>query len=226
LETYPQIINFDTDVYNYFKTQYVVSPFIVSTWTIFDNALVREHLCKYDLNLTYPQRGHFPSLIDPRQTSNLYSLSELKAKSVKSSWHSAIAQKFAKHNRNSNPRARNINKREEKRQQWKRDLIGRPNGTLDPYYGCFLWEEMTDYAVNFSFPWSASFRCPVTHAIDTDTTSSFQANGGFDVCIDTAAFLNSLYLTRCLWQPYFIPDALNPEVTPDPSVFMNGWLHP
>jgi len=67
-----------------------------------------------------------------------------------------------------------------RRQQWKRDLINRPNGTLDPHYGCFLWEEMTDYAVNFSFPWT---------------------NGYFD--------------------PYVIPDGLNPEVTPDPSVFMN-----
>ena len=44
--------------------------------------------------------------------------------------------------------------REEKRMQWKRDLSGRPNGTLDPFYGCFLWEEMTEYAANFTFPWS------------------------------------------------------------------------
>jgi len=133
------------------------SMFTVSAWTAFDDAFVREHLCKYDLNLTYPQLGHFPSLIDPRQTSNLtYSLSERKAKSPKSSWYSNIAQKFAEHSHTSNPRAtsRDINKR---RQQWKRDLINRPNGTLDPHYGCFLWEEMTDYAVNFSFPWSTSF---------------------------------------------------------------------
>ncbi|KAJ7453029.1 Alpha/Beta hydrolase protein [Mycena galericulata] len=42
----------------------------------------------------------------------------------------------------------------EARQQWKRDLAGRPNGTLDPWYGCFIWDEMYDYALNFSFPWT------------------------------------------------------------------------
>lgn len=44
--------------------------------------------------------------------------------------------------------------REEKRQAWKRDLSGRANGTIDPFYGCFLLSEVTDYAQNFSFPWS------------------------------------------------------------------------
>ena len=47
-----------------------------------------------------------------------------------------------------------IDKREQRRKQWKRDLIGRSNGTLDPWYGCFLFEELYDYAINFTFPWS------------------------------------------------------------------------
>jgi carboxypeptidase D len=160
LETYPQIINFDIDVYNYFKTQYVVS--LLSNYKLHrDDAPYREHLCKYDLNLTYPQNGHFPSLIDPNQTvssDSLFSGGSLsKAKSAKSSWKRSIANKLAKRGSNSGLNARDIAKREDKRQQWKRDLAGRPNGTLDPWYGCYLWEEMTDYAVNFSFPWSTSF---------------------------------------------------------------------
>jgi carboxypeptidase D len=40
------------------------------------------------------------------------------------------------------------------RKQLARDLSGRPNGTIDPWYGCFLWDMLTDYAVNFTFPWT------------------------------------------------------------------------
>jgi carboxypeptidase D len=45
-------------------------------------------------------------------------------------------------------------RRYEKRDAWKRDLSGRANGTIDPYYGCDLYDEMIDYAVNFTIPWS------------------------------------------------------------------------
>ncbi|KAF7340835.1 Carboxypeptidase [Mycena sanguinolenta] len=47
-----------------------------------------------------------------------------------------------------------LTKREQEYRQeaWKRDLSGRPNGTLDPYYGCFLVIEIQDYAYNYSFP--------------------------------------------------------------------------
>lgn len=44
-------------------------------------------------------------------------------------------------------------RREAERKQWKRDLSGRANGTIDPSYGCFLLDELIDYAVNFTFPW-------------------------------------------------------------------------
>ena len=37
----------------------------------------------------------------------------------------------------------------------RRDLSGRANGTIDPWYGCFIYDEMIDYAFNFSQPWSA-----------------------------------------------------------------------
>jgi carboxypeptidase D len=45
-------------------------------------------------------------------------------------------------------------RREERRHEWKRSVAGRPNNTLDPFYGCFLFEEMWDYAANFSAPWA------------------------------------------------------------------------
>ncbi|KAG6374843.1 hypothetical protein JVT61DRAFT_4228 [Boletus reticuloceps] len=42
------------------------------------------------------------------------------------------------------------------RKAWKRSLADRANGTIDPWYGCDLYDEMLDYAINFTFPWSLS----------------------------------------------------------------------
>jgi carboxypeptidase D len=36
----------------------------------------------------------------------------------------------------------------------QRSIAGRPNGTIDPFYECSVWDEMWDYAVNFTAPWS------------------------------------------------------------------------
>ncbi|KAJ7726259.1 alpha/beta-hydrolase [Mycena maculata] len=130
IETYPQLISYDPDVFNYFRTQ--------------------EHLCGYDLNFTYPQNGHFPTLRDPTfgsiiagrtdRTRDLY-LRTLIAKGRQST--------------GSRITKRDLIHREEARQVWKRDLAGRPNGTLDPSYGCLVYDELLDYASNFSFPWDS-----------------------------------------------------------------------
>lgn len=47
------------------------------------------------------------------------------------------------------------------REAWKRSLAGRANGTIDPWYGCDLYDEMVDYAVNFTFPWCMALFCHV-----------------------------------------------------------------
>ena len=48
-----------------------------------------------------------------------------------------------------------LSKRERLRAQdvWKRKIAGRGNGTINPWYGCDVYDEMLDYAVNFTFPW-------------------------------------------------------------------------
>ena len=46
----------------------------------------------------------------------------------------------------------------------KRDLSGRANGTIDPFYGCFLLDELIDYAVNFTFPWCKCHSTAWKHA--------------------------------------------------------------
>ncbi|KAJ6551857.1 Alpha/Beta hydrolase protein [Mycena capillaripes] len=134
IETYPQLINYDPEVYNYFKTQ--------------------EHLCGYDLELTYPQNGHFPTLRDPFERQGAPALFAAKNR-LKSSAATLFNAVQAKGKSKLLPlNRREAVRREERRQEWKRNIAGRPNGTLDPFYGCFLFEEMWDYAGNFSAPWT------------------------------------------------------------------------
>lgn len=108
----------------------------------------REHLCGYDLNFTYPQEGgHFPTLIDPFTTTGAAGIVKQKPTGM----HRPLTKRnFGAHD----AEARIL---EAQRQNWKRDLTNLPNGTLHPYYGCFLFDELWDYATNFSFPWSEYF---------------------------------------------------------------------
>ncbi|KAJ7479835.1 alpha/beta-hydrolase [Mycena latifolia] len=129
IETYPQLISYDSDVFNYFKTQ--------------------EHLCGYDLNFTYPQKGHFPTLRDPSSGSSTQLAGKARSLSL-----NALAAHNSRLSQVSGSDKRELTRREEQRQAWKRDLAGRPNGTLDPFYGCFIYFELHDYATNFSFPWN------------------------------------------------------------------------
>ncbi|OCH94794.1 alpha/beta-hydrolase [Obba rivulosa] len=136
IETYPQLINYDPDVFNYFREQ--------------------EHLCGFDLNLTYPQVGHFPTLNLVQPSANLGNDFVRVPAEERSNWRQTIASKYYAQANANGLSARDFTPevRMEKREQWKRDLAGRANGTIDPFYGCLLFDEMTDYAVNFSFPWS------------------------------------------------------------------------
>jgi len=45
-------------------------------------------------------------------------------------------------------------KRELAQREWKRDLSTRPNGTIDPWYGCDLFDFVIDYALNYTYPWT------------------------------------------------------------------------
>ena len=111
----------------------------------------------------------------------------------------------------------------ERRQFGKRSLTGRANGTVDSWYGCDVYDEIIDYAVNFTFPWSE-----------------------FTALCHLAFILNHLiYQYRCCWrrwlrceffcsvschccilmfvdQVYNIPDGLNPEAPADAGPFLNG----
>ncbi|KAJ7464615.1 alpha/beta-hydrolase [Mycena latifolia] len=129
LETYPQLIGYDPEVYNYFKEQ--------------------EHLCGYDINLTYPQNGIIPSVTFTDAADRDVPFFE-KAKYAKRGLVSEIAQRYA----GLESSERDLLVREREQRTWKRDLRLRANGTLDPWYGCALFPEFIDYALNYSAPWN------------------------------------------------------------------------
>ncbi|RDX51221.1 alpha/beta-hydrolase [Lentinus brumalis] len=125
IETYPQLIGYDPEAFEFFREQ--------------------QHLCGYDLNLTYPQNGHFPTLqfVNPSDPHR----SEFQTLAAKRQFFRKTLSKSAL------AASANI-KRSEDGAVAKRDLSMRANGTIDPWYGCFIYDEMIDYAFNFSAPWN------------------------------------------------------------------------
>ncbi|KAI0642261.1 alpha/beta-hydrolase [Trametes meyenii] len=126
IETYPQLIEYDTAVFEAFRAQ--------------------EHACGFDLNLTYPQNGRFPTL---------------SLDGPGGSAESAVYNRFNSRVRQQrNSQLRDLAKRAfvegwDAAPARKRDSNSRINATLNPWYGCNLYNELVDYAINFSIPWSA-----------------------------------------------------------------------
>ncbi|KAF8141830.1 Alpha/Beta hydrolase protein [Boletus edulis] len=138
LETYPQIIGYDTDVLEYFREQ--------------------TSLCGYDLTLQYPQPEPLPTLtyvsgnnpISSNGSSMKYRTRLTKQELMQEAqdrFAAKLSKRDALFSKHERIRARKA---------WKRSLANRANGTIDPWYGCDLYDEMLDYAVNFTFPWSLS----------------------------------------------------------------------
>lgn len=136
-----------------------------------NDALTRTHLCGYDFNLTYPQKSKFPPVgpTTPPTEGGEARVATLASRSPKLIRKNLVAIAKGMPNpasglvrRETAPEAREVIAREHARRTWleekriikKRDLTGRANGTIDPFYGCFLSEEIEDYALNFSLPWS------------------------------------------------------------------------
>ncbi|KAF8216863.1 Alpha/Beta hydrolase protein [Mycena galopus ATCC 62051] len=145
LATYPQLIGYDQDVYNYFKTQ--------------------SHLCGYDVNLTYPQNGIIPTInfIDALDRDVPFmeemdlserDLSTRRRRELRERTHAGLKRGIVAE---VNQRWAKLDQTERDhiaRRREKRNLSGRANGTLDPWYGCALLPEFIDYAINFSAPWN------------------------------------------------------------------------
>ncbi|KAM5536828.1 hypothetical protein V8D89_009546 [Ganoderma adspersum] len=134
LETYPAIIAYDEDVFNYFREQH--------------------HLCGFDLNLTYPQTGGTLPTLNLKRGLRTAVL-DIQDSGLDRREEGPLLKRLAARGSHSSLKNPDSDRhREAKRTQWKRSLVGRANGTLDPWYGCYLFDEMWDYALNFTFPWT------------------------------------------------------------------------
>jgi carboxypeptidase D len=171
LETWPQIIGYDVEVLKWFQEQ--------------------NHLCGYDINLTYPQEHKIPSLEFHSGGGALHILKRDVEERVQERHESIRSLGILKRDQ----------AREEARQQWKRDLSQRMNGTIDPWYGCSLLAEAVDYAVNYTWPWNAG------------DGSTFDASFYFCLLVG---------LSSSPPQLYEVPSVLKPSFFADASVFLNG----
>ncbi|KAJ7812365.1 alpha/beta-hydrolase [Mycena olivaceomarginata] len=128
IETYPAVIGYNQQVFEFFREQ--------------------THLCGFDLNLTYLQSSHFPTLDLIRPTQNLVlsqSLLDPTEDRARTLRETASARFTELHGRDALSKRSDFHERREAEHQ-----------TVDPFYGCFLLDELVDYAVNFTFPWTNS----------------------------------------------------------------------
>ncbi|KAK0488998.1 Alpha/Beta hydrolase protein [Armillaria novae-zelandiae] len=198
IQTYPQLIGYDPEVYKYFEEQ--------------------SKLCGYDVNLTYPQGGIIPSisLILPTDRDVVFLLSEMRMRSFKSQLLSKLSVRADE--------VDTLSRRDQaiRREEWKRDLTGRPsNGTIDPWYGCLLLDEFIDYALNYTYPWNVSQMFNVYNIQDALNP---------EVNTDATVFLNDNQTRTALHAPTSKDWALSFESTfgqsglvdpsPEPMVFL------
>lgn len=156
LETYPQIIGYDPQVFEYFQTQCVRDSLMCSRNA---HLFFRSELCGYNLTLKYPQPEHFPTLNAPTPPgipSDTYDAKLTKKRSILDVQEQLVA-KLRK--REGAPLEHG--ERLRAHDMWKRNLAGRANGTIDPWYQCDLYDEMLDYALNFTFPWCTYLLFPL-----------------------------------------------------------------
>ncbi|TFK29733.1 alpha/beta-hydrolase [Coprinopsis marcescibilis] len=130
VETFPQLIGYDPEVYLYFKEQH--------------------ELCGYNLSLTYPQTTQLPDipLVQPRDREIPW------AAAMKYTSHAQFLASLKRRATDAEDNTLSKRDREMSRELWKRDISDRLEGVIDPWYGCFLLDMAIDYALNFTYPWN------------------------------------------------------------------------
>ncbi|GJE99868.1 serine carboxypeptidase [Phanerochaete sordida] len=145
LQTYPQIIGYDTGVYDYFKQQ--------------------SHLCGLDINISYPQTGGPLPAVNLTPGTNPASQNQTEpdadadkdtkvvqlpqAPSLRTrGFADEVAYRFARRGAAAAPKIQ----RRSAGKSWK-DVAANSSG-VNPWYGCDVWDEMIDYALNYTYPWS------------------------------------------------------------------------
>ena len=166
-------------------------------------SVIRSRICGYDITLKYPETQKYPTIIAPLGgfwNSLGLPTTQLRYSTFMTTFKSRFRKSLAR-----GPAFREKRKRGLAHREWKRDLSTRPNGTIDPWYGCDLLDFVIDYALNFTYPWSNN--TPL----------------GFDVS-DNWRFLPAMDSDRIYFCPqvYNIPSALDPPSFVDASFFLNG----
>ena len=127
LDTFPQLINFDPNVYAYFAEQFT--------------------LCGFNLTFSYPEtRGHFPSL---KSSGNVNGRQQVKQSSNK-------LKELAFLLADAERQGHDLPKLALEKRQGQNYPIPALTGKLNAWYGCLLVEEVLDFAHNYTIPWRAS----------------------------------------------------------------------
>lgn len=127
LDTFPQLINFDPKVYDYFAEQFT--------------------LCGFNLSFSYPETsGHFPPF---KFQGNGNSRQQNKQASKKLKELVLLLSDAEKRGYDLRKLAL------QKRQSAKYPVPGL-TGKINRWYGCWLVEEVLDFAHNYTIPWRAS----------------------------------------------------------------------
>lgn len=116
------------------------------------SSVTRSRLCGYNVDLKYPETQKYPVITAP--LGELWASLGLPTAQLRYSTLAKTVQSRLRTNLAKGPVYREKRKRGLAHREWKRDLSGRANGTIDPWYGCDLFDYVVDYALNFTYPWS------------------------------------------------------------------------
>ena len=127
LDTFPQLINFDPKVYDYFAEQFT--------------------LCGFNLTFSYPEaHGHYPPF---KFQGNGNSRQHVKQVSKKLRELVLLLE-------DAERQGYDLPKLALEKRQGEKYPVPALTGKINRWYGCWLVEEVLEFAQNYTVPWSAS----------------------------------------------------------------------
>ena len=165
MQTFPQLFGFDTSVYEYYVEQY--------------------NLCGYNLTLHYPSPSDYPTLRRSGAVAPNSSMYVPKTLDAMNRIRTLVSLYTLKDEDAVDGAVFLDGKKFVKRQDV--DLITPPHlsptGVIDPWYQCYVIENLEDYATNYTLPWGEP---PLSHHVFSYSHISFSLVGiQFDVGAST-----------------------------------------
>ncbi|KAF7329447.1 Carboxypeptidase [Mycena kentingensis (nom. inval.)] len=193
LQTYPQLIDYDPEVFKYFQHQ--------------------EELCGYNLTLTYPQNELFPTLkapiapsnggaIPPIARSRALLVSALNSPASAPPSQRTLERWETRHSPSPSPSLK-LARTTTLTHPRRTTAVNETDTGIDPWYGCDIFRSMWDYALNFTFPWTLGGGS-VYNIPDAGTNGfeAFRTAGGFLLRPEVVAALHAP--TSVSWAPSVI----------------------